>query len=186
MTKTVVIGAGSLLGRHLVPLLAETCDVEAFDRRTLDLSGPLDIAALPHKADAVIYLAQSNRYREFPVGADDVFRINTAQPLALLDYARRAGASNFVYASTGGVYGAGGSQLSEDAPTPPPGQSLGFYPASKLAAELLAKAYEPYFNVALLRYFFIFGPGQKAGMLIPRIIDSVRGGKEISLQGADG
>ena len=180
MARILITGAGGLLGRHLLPLLEEQDEVFA---PRLDLSRPLDTATLPPQIDAVIYAAQSNRFREFPDAADDIFQVNTAQVAGMLDYARRAGARNFVYASTGGVYGTGDAPFAEDSPL---ARGLGFYPASKLAGEVIAEAYASQLNVAILRYFFIYGAGQKREMLVPRLIDSVREGRPITLQGGDG
>lgn len=183
MKKTIVTGAGGLLGSYLVPLLSSDAEVIACGRDTLDLSRPLDAGSLPDKVDSVFYLAQSNRFREFPEAAADVFQVNTAQPLAMLDYARRAGASHFIYASTGGVYAPSNAVIGEDSAL---ASGMGFYPASKRAAEILAEAYAPHMTVVILRFFFIYGAGQKSGMLVPRLVASVRDGQPINLQGEDG
>ena len=183
MKKTIVTGAGGLLGSYLVPLLSSDAEVTACGRDNLDLSRPLDTGSLPDKIDSVFYLAQSNRFREFPEAAADVFQVNTAQPLAMLDYARRAGASHFIYASTGGVYAPSTEVIDEDSAL---ASGMGFYPASKRAAEILAEAYAPHMTVVILRFFFIYGAGQKSGMLVPRLVASVRDGQPINLQGEDG
>src|SRR5215213_4375742 len=54
-----------------------------------DLSSPLG-EGLP-EVDAVVHLAQSRRYREFPEGAADVFEVNASATARLLDWARLVG-----------------------------------------------------------------------------------------------
>lgn len=184
MTRIIITGARGLLGKQLVPILeGEGAEVIALDRPAFDLSQPLDLGQLPERADAVVYLAQSRRFREFPGGAGDMFQVNVSRVTELLDYAERTGVRSFVYASTGGVYAPSERPIDEQSPLADP---MGFYPASKRSAELLAQCYAGRMNVAVLRYFFIYGPGQQPDMLVPRLIDSVRTGSPINLQGQDG
>jgi len=199
MQKIIITGASGLVGSHLIPLLAKTCEIHALSRRkpstsarnikyyNIDLSGEVDYPQLPAKVDAIVYLAQSDNFRDFPEKAADVFQVNTAQVLHMLDYARQAGARSFIYASSGGIYGSSESEngVSEDISVPASG-NLGFYLSTKLCSEILAENFAPYMNIALLRFFFVYGRGQKRGMLIPRLIDNVRGGNPVLLQGQDG
>ena len=55
-----------------------------------DLATSWDVCCLPRRADVVIHLAQSNRFRDFPEGSEDVFNVNISTTAKLLDYARRA------------------------------------------------------------------------------------------------
>ena len=112
-----------------------------------------------------------------------MFAVNVARTAELLDYAYGAGASHFVLASTGGVYAPSPEPLTEDSPL---AERPGFYPASKLAAELLAHPYAGLMTVAILRFFFIYGARQGSDMLMPRLVASVREGRPIQLQGPDG
>ena len=41
-------------------------------------------------------------------------------------------------------------------------------------------------NVTMLRFFFVYGLGQKRSMLIPRLVDNIQNGIAISLQGDNG
>ena len=185
MKTLLITGARGLLGAHLVPLLGGSWEVVALDRPAANLSRPLDPASLPPRVDAVVHLAQSGRFRDFPDGARDMFEVNLARLAELLDFARRAGAGHFVHASTGSVYARSTAPLAEEIPTAPR-RAFGFYAATKRAGELLAQSYAPFMSVVSLRYFFIYGPRQRSDMLVPRLIESVRSGKPVTLQGEDG
>ena len=186
-------GAGGFLGRHLVASLGPRHELVALTRRppaaelhslahwlVTDLR-TLDTSALPDRVDAVIHLAQSSRYREFPGGAEDVFAVNVASTFALLEYAHTASASAFALASTGGVYGRSPSPVRESDPTQP----TSFYFRSKLAAECLVEGYSSCFRTLAFRFFFIYGPGQER-MLIPTLATKVATGEEIVIEGDPG
>ena len=146
-----------------------------------DFSQKLDFALFPVKLDTIIHLAQSKNYRNFPEQAIDIFDINVSSTVQLLDYGRRAGISSFVYASTGGVYGYKDSPLLE---TDTPGPS-GFYPYSKYISECLVKSYSTYFGTEILRYFFVYGEGQR-DMLMPNLIGSITAGRPVTIHNQRG
>jgi nucleoside-diphosphate-sugar epimerase len=147
-----------------------------------DLTQPLDLACLPRQANAVIHLAQSKLYRHFPDHAEDIFQVNVQSTFQLLNYARQAGVENFIYASSGGVYGYASERFTENDPVKP----LNFYLSSKYAAELLLANYQSFFRTTVLRFFFVYGPGQAAGMLIPRLFSQVREGALVTIEGKPG
>lgn len=197
MKSILVTGATGLVGSHLLPLLGHDCEIHVLSRQApedrapdivhhqLDLGGGFGDEGLPSQIDGVVYLAQSSHFRDYPERALDIFEVNIAGVQRLLDYARRAGAKSFVSASSGGVYGSGEHGFSEDHIIPATG-SLGFYLSTKLCGEILAENYASFMNVAVLRLFFAYGAGQKRSMLIPRLVDSVKAGNPITLQGKDG
>lgn len=152
----------------------------------IDLSADWSVAALPERIDAVIHLAQSRQYREFPEQALETFRVNVAAAATLLDYASRAGAHRFVLASTGGLHRPAASVIGAHTPVDPPDGALTYYFRSKQAAELLAEPYRALMDVSVLRPFFIYGPGQSPDKLIARLAASVREGLPIQLNGRDG
>jgi len=187
----LVTGANGFIGRHLLPVLANRYRVVAVARSegpaaqgvewvVHDLAEPLE-GVLPARADAVVHLAQSRRYRDFPDGAEDVFAINVQSTFRLLEYARRSGTRSFVFTSTGGIYGYSYERFAETDPVDP----LNFYFASKYSAELLIANYQRFFPTVVLRLFFVYGPGQR-GMLVPTLIDRVERGETIFVDGEPG
>lgn len=186
----LLFGASGLIGTHLLTILEETNTIHTAGRRnnstiTIDLESEWDADDLPDRIDSVVYLAQSEKFRDFPESAESVFRVNTLSLLRAFDYARRAGARTFVYASTGGVYGKSDEPCDEESSLCPSGE-LGYYAATKMCGEIIAENYTPYMNVVVLRPFFVYGPGQRKDMLIPRLVERVRNGQPIQLAGEDG
>lgn len=188
--KILITGAAGFLGKSLVRQLIGTHELYCLTRKVgqglpdgenihwidMDLSGGLDETRLPKELDAIIHLAQSNGYRNFPQEANDVFAVNVALAQQLCDFGWRSGISNMILASTGTVYEPFLGSMREDEEVRP----TGYYGASKLSAELISEAYSSHFSVCNLRVFFLYGPGQE-NMLIARLIDSVKSGKRVTL-----
>jgi UDP-glucose 4-epimerase len=189
----LLTGATGFLGRALLPILAQRGEVVALHRPgseppgadgvrwiAQDLTAPLS-DELPDRIDAVLHLAQSRRYREFPDGALDMMAINAMATTRLLDYCRRTGGATFVFASTGAVSGPGAKPIQESDPPAPPN----FYAVSKRAGEQAVEQYRSILRALSLRYFFVYGPGQQ-GMTMPGIMGRVAGGHDVQLAGKDG
>lgn len=196
LRKTVLLtGGGGLLGKKLASSIPDGWDIYSVGRNLpqlpsitnieLDLTDPEFCKKLPAKVDVIIHLAQSRRFREFPAGSLDVFAVNSIATLRLVDYAQRVGCKQFVYASTGGVYKPVEGALTESSQILDC-DSSSIYPASKISAEMVLGAYKSIMNVAILRFFFIYGEGQEISMLMPRIVSSVKNGDPISLAGDNG
>lgn len=146
-----------------------------------DLASPLDPARLPGSVDAIMHLAQSRQFRKFPDQALDIFRVNTDSTLQLLEYGRRAKIKTFVFASSGGVCGYQPKPILETDPS----EIINFYLASKYAAECLVKVYGDYFSTVTLRYFFVYGEGQR-NMFMPSLVERVLQGTPILISGKTG
>ena len=191
----MITGASGLVGSHLLNKL-DDWDVHVITRTELspqsnlnqiiiDLSKDWSIDQLPEKVDVVIHLAQSAHFREFPDFAEDVFSVNTISTIKLLNYAKVCGASSFILASSGGIYGFGDGEFSENEPIYVK-EDLGFYLGTKFCSEIIAENYSDFMSVNMLRFFFVYGPGQSENMLIPRLVQSVKDGRPITFQGKGG
>lgn len=194
----LVSGTSGLLGKKVVEILLEqnqdvssigrsvpsfakgkVLEIEAdFSEKTYTTSG----SSIPER---VVHLSQSRHYQDFPSRAVDIFDVNLRSTVNLLSSAYTAGSKSFLLASTGGVYRLSGQTLHEDSVLAPPG-SLNYYLATKFAAEAFARTYDELMKVAILRYFFIYGPGQAETMLIPRLVKRVLAGEPVTVDGENG
>jgi nucleoside-diphosphate-sugar epimerase len=194
MLKILITGATGFIGSYLVRRLQGRHELFLLSRKRADIlhgsgsewfeadiSAPLNFSKLPDKVDIVIHLAQSRFYRQFPDKADDIFNVNARGTFHLLEYARRAKAQAFLWASSGSVYGYGSKMFLETDPAHP----NDFYGISKRVGELLLQSYETFFRTVIFRLFFVYGPGEKK-MLIPSLIEKVRTGKTITIKGNSG
>ena len=194
----LITGASGLIGMPTVRRLSRRHRVYALVRHvpaqpampnvswlTCDLAQCWDVAGFPKHIDVIMHLAQSRRFREFPEAARDMFAVNVATTLHLLDYARQAGARQFIYASSGGGYGSGSRPFVESDPFQLNDQ-LNFYLTTKAYSEMLVHKYAEFFLTVVLRPFFVYGLAQHAQMLIPRLMRSVQDGQPIRLAGSSG
>lgn len=191
--RILVTGAGGFIGGNLVERLRcdDAVEVTAVARRKpastdarvrwleADVSKADWTAKLADEPfDVVVHLAQSRHFRDFPERAPDIFDVNVKSTFELADWARRHGVQQFLFASTGNVYGTGAGVKDEESPCKPDSM----YAASKLSAEILLKPFAQCMDVSALRLFGVYGPGQKNAML-PGIIQRVVTGAEITLAG---
>ncbi|WP_448208559.1 NAD-dependent epimerase/dehydratase family protein [Azospirillum sp. sgz302134] len=198
--RVLITGATGFVGRRVLEhLVARGDEIWAIARtppadhrlgpvRWLrhDLARPEPPVGLPRAIDAVIHLAQSPDYRGFPEAAPEIFAVSAGSCAHLLDWARRAGASRFIVASTGGLYGSCDRPIREDDRVEPGNGPLAYYFAAKRTAELMALCYADSFATVVLRFFFVYGAGQNPAMLVPRLVRAVQGGQPVPIEGADG
>ncbi len=194
----LITGARGLLGKNLVRLLCDSKTQLFFVLRNpdkelssmgeaihLDLNKPNFSKHLPSQADVIIHLAQSSEYKNFPLGAMNVFNTNLLSTQELLDYGRRAGVKKFLYASSGGIYNSNKFRFNESSQLQPP-SSIDHYLSTKFGSELLVQSYRNHFTHVIFRYFFIYGKNQNRLMLLPRLYDQVQRGIPIKISGKEG
>lgn len=198
--KILIVGANGLLGRYLVKFFSKENNVYAsvkdknklnFELNNnieiieLDLISP-DLSKLSTDIDVIFYLAQSNRFRDFPEGSDDMINVNIVAPNLIAEWAVKNNIPKFIYASSGGVYDSSDNPVKEISHINA-NKKLGFYLNSKLSAEMLLKNYANMFNsFIIIRPFFMYGLGQNSSMLIPRLIENIKINNTITLSGKKG
>lgn len=144
-----------------------------------DLSEDLPVRRLPRHVDAIIHAAglMGNSGHSSHVRGS----VNVDATRQLADYAAGAGATRFIFCSSGGVYAPTERRLTERSAASPQDA----YAESKLAAEAALRRFDTMFSVQILRLFFPFGPTQR-GRLIPNLVQDVAQGNPVSLRNAAG
>jgi len=192
MKKILLTGANGFIGQAFFHSLKQKYEIFSVVRHKrqedeqnshiieCDFTSPI-FDHFPSDIDAIVHLAQSNEYRNFPEKAHDIFAVNVASTAALLEWATKEKVKNFILASTGSVYEPYTESLIESISSVPES----YYSITKRSAELLCKPYEKFLSICIFRLFFPYGEGQK-DKLIPNLIESIQTGKEITLHGTEG
>ena len=197
--RVLITGANGLLGKNLVTRLLNYgyevfglvrentafVALENYHEIELDLLSDFDSDKLPIEINTIVHLAQSPEFKNFPSSANNVFAVNTFSTMKLLDYARKTDVNKFIYASSGAVYEATDELISKNSNLIEVG-SPNFYAITKLASEYLVGAYKDLMATSILRFFFIYGPGQDSRMLFPTLALKLKNGESITLNGPEG
>lgn len=150
---------------------------------TADLAS-LDLRALIHDADGVVHLAgRPGVQPSWGAGFDAYLADNVSVTARLLDAVieRPDPMPRVVVASSSSVYGSIPSGFVTEATHPAP---VSPYGVSKAAVELLAGAYAARgVPVTALRYFTVYGRGQRPDMAISRMIDAAVSGATFFVRG---
>jgi UDP-glucose 4-epimerase len=149
---------------------------EEADLRTARLESLLE-------ADVAFHLAaQPGVRRSWGASFPEYAEHNVLATQRLLEACRAAGTGRLVFASSSSVYGeAEAHPTPEDARCRP----VSPYGVTKLAAEHLVEAYAATFGVqaVALRYFTVYGPGQRPDMAFHRFITAILDGAPIEIYG---
>ena len=135
------------------------------------------------KFDQVIHLAALAGVRPSLQEPESFQQINVEGTVNLLEAAHHSGITKVTIASTSSVYGVNKKvPFSEDDPTQ---RLISPYAASKLACEALGHVYHHVYgmDIAMLRFFTVYGPRQRPDLAIHKFARLIEDGKPVPVFG---
>lgn len=143
----------------------------------------LDRALAGRHPEQVIHLAARAGVRPSLLEPALYQRVNVEGTVNLLESARATGCRKFILASSSSVYGVNSKvPFSEQDPV---ASAISPYAASKLACEALGHTYHNVYglDVAMLRFFTVYGPRQRPDLAIHKFASLIASGKPIPVFG---
>lgn len=133
--------------------------------------------------DQVIHLAARAGVRPSLAEPALYQRVNVEGTVNVLEAARSRGVKKFTIASSSSVYGVNARVPFSEAD--PIFSAISPYAASKLACEALGHVYHHVygFDVAMLRFFTVYGPRQRPDLAIHKFASLIQAGKPIPVFG---
>jgi len=154
-----------------------------FVRGDLTDRAALDTLLASVRFDQIIHLAARAGVRPSLAEPALYQRVNVEGTVNLLEAARRNGVRKIIIASSSSVYGVNARvPFSESDPIFSP---ISPYAASKLACEALGHVYHHVYgmDVVMLRFFTVYGPGQRPDLAIHKFSQLITLGKPIPVFG---
>jgi len=150
-----------------------------------DLTDAAAVAALfgRVKFDQVIHLAARAGVRPSLLEPALYQRVNVEGTVNVLEAARKAGVKKLILASSSSVYGVNAKV--PFAESDPIFTAISPYAASKLACEALGHVYHHLYglDIAMLRFFTVYGPRQRPDLAIHKFAKLMHAGKPIPVFG---
>ncbi len=195
MKKILITGGSGFIGKYLIKQLKPHYDIFSLNKniskntqgcRTIihDFSEDSNLIEYPNKINTVIHMASTRNYKR-KNSEKEIFNVNVASTMKLLEEAYLNNTKHFIYISTGGVYPLSNYKINEnhkilnfkkDKENP-----MNFYFKTKIMAEEIVNSYSQKMKTTIIRPFFPFGIGQNKIFLIPRLISNIREKRTIEM-----
>ncbi len=210
MARYLVTGGAGFIGSNLALSLARTgervrvvddlsfghrenlTDAEGAERIELVVADVRDREAMARACAGVEVVFHHAAIASVQLSVEDPLRadsVNTGGTVTVLDAARHAGVRRVVFAASSAVYGDAPEQPKRESMRPVP---LSPYAVEKLAAEHYLKVFSDLYGIETigLRYFNIFGPGQRPdgayAAAIPRFLWAALADEPLTIFGDGG
>ena len=149
----------------------------------LDITNSSDFDKWPVKIDVVVHLAAKAGVRPSIENPEAYLKTNILGTLNVLEYMRKTGCQNLVFASSSSVYGNNTKIPFEESDTTD--HPISPYAASKKSCELLIYNYHKLYqlNCINLRFFTVFGPRQRPDLAIHKFVKKISANEPIEVYG---
>lgn len=137
---------------------------------------------IPVKVDAIIHLAAKAGVRPSILNPEAYQKTNVIGLQHMLDVAKIKNIQQFIFASSSSVYGINHNfPWKEDEPLLP----ISPYAMTKLAGEMAGHVYHQLYGIRFiaLRFFTVYGPGQRPDLAIHKFTKNIIEGKPIPMYG---
>lgn len=184
--RVLITGAGGFIGRRLIHALQSDhqADITALARHPLEMEGVrsclcdvLDADAVEdafreRAFDYVVHLAAVTAHSEIVDNRQATFEINLRGTMNLLNsFNRHCRGAQFIYASTGKVYGRTNEMPISESAAVNPTNILG--KSKRITEEVIDFCAVPENRYLICRIFNIYGENQKRNFVVPTIIDQL-------------
>ena len=147
-----------------------------------DIDGKKLAEEIKEPVDVIVHLAAKAGVRPSILNPVSYQQANVIGLQNLLDFAKEKKCKQFVFASSSSVYGINDHfPWKEDEQLMP----ISPYAMTKLAGEMLGYVYNKLFDIRFiaLRFFTVYGPGQRPDLAIHKFTKTILRGKPISMYG---
>jgi len=147
-----------------------------------DIDGKKLAEEIKEPVDVIVHLAAKAGVRPSILNPVSYQQANVIGLQNLLDFAKEKNCKQFVFASSSSVYGINDHfPWKEDEQLMP----ISPYAMTKLAGEMLGHVYNKLFDIRFiaLRFFTVYGPGQRPDLAIHKFTKTILRGKPISMYG---